>query len=170
MVDFVKKVQKKAGHDLVPGETIFDARVVQPAGSAFRNAIAAGAMQHTGALMDYRISRWRAASESSAQAALEDTGGMAARFPTSKCFLTLTDQRVLVHSFSSMTGNPKDLLGTYALGDFAGMEGDQGKLVGKLHLFFADGSTVPLDVMKGGGDPQNLVDHFNGALARWDDA
>jgi len=39
-----------------------------------------------------------------------------------------------------------------------------------LTLFMIDGSTVPLDVMKGGGDPQKLVDEFNTALARLDAA
>jgi len=168
MVDFVKKVQKKAGHDLLTGEVILDARVIQPAGSAFRNAVAAGAMSHTGALMDHRIQRWRTSQQNRSQAAVEASGGLAVDFPTSKCFLTLTDKRVLVHSFASMTGSPKDLLASYELKDLAGMGGEQGKLVSKLNLFFADGSSVPLDVMKGGGDPQKLVDAFNQALTKWD--
>ncbi len=168
MVDFVKKVQKKAGGDLVEGEPILDARVVQPAGKTMRNAFSAAAIQHTGAFIDYRIQRWRSRAENSANAGVAASGAMAAGFPTDKCFFTLTDRRVLVHSFGAMTGAPKDLLATYHLTEFAGMEAAAGKLVSKLTLFMADGSTVPLDVMKGGGDPQRLVDAFNTALARWD--
>lgn len=169
MVNFVKKVHKKAGHDLVAGETILDARVVQPAGKTMRDAISAGVMVHTGAVIDARLARWRAQAENEAAAAILQNGGMAAQFPTEKCFFTLTDRRVLIHSFAAMTGSPKELLTTHHLTDFASMEAAQGKLVSKLTLFFADGSSVPLDVMKGGGDPVSLVDAFNAALARWDD-
>ncbi|MFV0317138.1 MAG: hypothetical protein ACK5O2_09300 [Microthrixaceae bacterium] len=168
MVNFVKKVQKKAGGDLLAGESILDARVVQPAGSAFRNAISAGVAAHTGALIDQRIDRWRRGAEAAARGDIEATGGVAVDFPTVKSFFTLTNQRVLVHSFAAMSGAPKDLLAVYPLSDFAGMEAAAGKLVGKLHLYFLDGSAVSLDVMKGGGNPQALVDAFNNALTAWD--
>jgi len=165
MVNFVKKVKKKAAGDLLPGEKILDARVVQPAGTTVRNAFAAGTRQMVrGSMTDYRIAAWYNRAERERQADVDSAGGMAVDFPTSKCFFTLTDQRVLVHSFSAMTGSPKDLLATYSLNDFAGMEGQQGKLVSKLTLAMIDGSTVALDVMKGGGDPQTLVDAFNQAL------
>jgi len=169
MVDFAKKVKKKAGGDLLEGEPILDARVVQPAGKTMRNAIAAGVMVHTGAALDLRIQRWRSRAENKAQAEVEASGAMATDFPTDKCFFTLTDRRVLVHSFSAMSGNPKDLLATYDLTEFAGMESSKGKLVSKLTLFMIDGSSVPLDVMKGAGDPQTLVDAFNNAVAQFDE-
>ncbi len=168
MVDYVKKVQKKAGADLVEGEPILDARVVQPAGQTVRNAFSSAVLQQTGGIIDARVQRWRFKEQNAARAETAASGAMAAAFPTDKCFFTLTDRRVLVHSFAAMTGSPKDLLATYHLTDFAGMEAAAGKLVSKLTLYMADGSTVPLDVMKGGGDPQKLVDAFNSALARWD--
>lgn len=168
MVDYIKKVQKKASGDLVEGEPILEARVVQPAGVTMRNAFSAAVMQQTGAMIDYRIQKWRQKNERAANASTAATGDLAAGFPTSKCFFTLTDRRVLVHSFGAMTGGPKDLLATYPLTDFAGMDSKAGKLVSKLTLVMVDGSTVPLDVLKGGGDPQKLVDAFNGAVARWD--
>lgn len=167
MVDFAKKVRKKASGDLSDGEEILDARVVQPAGKTFRNAFSAGAMQGVNAAIDGRIQHWRIRAEQSDQADVDATGMMAAAFPTDKCFFTLTDRRVLVHSFSAMSGNPKDLLATYALTDFAGMDAVAGKLVSKLTLYMIDGSTVPLDVMKGAGDPQTLVDAFNLAVERF---
>ncbi|CAN5835938.1 hypothetical protein BH23ACT10_BH23ACT10_22910 [soil metagenome] len=67
-----------------------------------------------------------------------------------------------------MTGSPKDLRATYPLTDFATMEGKQGKLVSKLTMWMADGSAVELDVMKGGGDPNNFVEAFNAAPATHD--
>ncbi len=168
MVNFIGKVQKKAGHDLTEGETILDARVVQPAGMTVRNAVASGITQQGNAFIDQRVQRWRIRAEQTKRAEVESGGEMAAAFPTAKCFFTLTDRRVLIHSFSAMTGNPKDLLATYELTDFAGMDAAAGKLVSKLTLYMADGSSVPLDVMKGGGDPQALVEAFNSALARLD--
>ncbi len=170
MVDFVKKVQKKAAGDLLEGEPILDARVVQPAGTTMRNAFSAGVTQQSGGIVDLRVQRWRLKAENAARAEVVAGGAMAAGFPTDKCFFTLTDRRVLVHSFAAMTGSPKDLLAVYPLTDFAGMDAAAGRLVSKLTLHMADGSTVPLDVMKGGGDPQTLVDAFNNALARWDQA
>ena len=167
MVNFAKKVQKKAAQDLA-GEPILDARVVQPAGLTMRNAILAGVTQQAGALIGSRVAQWQAERSGAERQAIEDAGGMAVHFPTDKCFFTLTDRRVLVHSFAAMSGNPKDLLATYGLADFAGMDAEQGKLVSKLTLYFADGSSMPLDVMKGGGDPQALVEAFNGALAALD--
>lgn len=168
MVDFAKKVQKKAAADLLDAEVILDARVVQPAGKTMRNAFSSGVLRQTGALIDWRVQRWRERAEHAARAGVEGSGAMAAAFPTDKCFFTLTDSRVLVHSFSAMSGNPKELLATYPLTDFAGMDAAAGKLVSKLTLYMADGSAVPLDVMKGGGDPQRLVDAFNATLSRWD--
>jgi hypothetical protein len=164
MVDFATKVQKKAAADLTDGEVILDARVVQPAGKTMRNAFSSAVFQQTGALIDMRVQRWRERAENAARMDLEASGAMAAAFPTAKCFFTLTDRRVLVHSFSAMSGNPKELLATYPLADFAGMDAAAGKLVSKLTLYMADGSAVPLDVMKGAGDPQRLVDAFNVAL------
>ena len=68
-----------------------------------------------------------------------------------KCFFTLTDRRVLVHSFAALTGAPKDLLAAYPLTDFASLETEKGTLVSKLTLWMADGTSVPLDVFRGGG-------------------
>lgn len=168
MVNFVKKVQKAAGSDLEPGEQILDARVIQPAGQAMRNAIVAGATRQVSATAHARMDRWRRDRNAADRADQATSGEMAAGFPEGKCFFTLTDRRVLVHSFAAMSGNPKDLLATYPLTDFAEMEAAAGKLVSKLTLHMADGSSVPLDVMKGGGDPQNLVNAFNTALAALD--
>ena len=50
MVDFIKKVQKKAGGDLVDGEPVLEARVVQPAGQALRVAMSAAAWRQAGVL------------------------------------------------------------------------------------------------------------------------
>ena len=163
MVDFIKKVQKKAGSDLEAGETILDARVVAPAGQAMRQAIAGGAFQY-GAAARIVAQRHAAAGDRRHDEAMDAQGGLAAGFPTAKCFFTLTDRRVLVHSFSAMTGSPKELLATYPLTEFAGMEAQQGKLISKLTLIMADGTTVPLDVFKGGGDPQDLIDAFNSTV------
>ena len=166
MFDPIKKVQKKAGHDLEAGEQILDARVVQPAGLAMRQAVSGAAFAHIGGgakvLMDRRTARYSNAQ----RAEIEGRGGMAADFPTGKCFFTLTDRRVLVHSFAAMTGAPKDLLAAYPLTDFAGIEAKQGKLISKMTLVMADGSTVPLEVFKGGGDPANLVAAFNQTIER----
>ncbi len=170
MVDFAKKVRKKAGGDLVDGEPILEARVVQPAGQALRIAMSAAAWWQTGAVTRVVIRDRLAQAERAKQEEVAETGAMAATFPVEKCFFTLTDRRVLLHSFAAMTGSPKDLLVTYHLKEFAGMDAKAGKLTGKLTLYMIDGSTVPLDVMKGGGDPQKLVDEFNTALARWDTA
>ncbi len=166
MVDLIKKVQKKAGGDFEPDETILDARVIQPEGQAMRQALSAGAFVNFGAGAQALMDRHSKKRESEQRAAIEETGGLAAEFPTAKCFFTLTDRRVLVHSFAAMSGAPKELLVTYPLTDFAGIDAEQGKLISKMTLVMVDGSTVPLNVFKGGGDPAKLVDAFNEAIER----
>ncbi len=166
MIDYIKKIQKKAGHDLEAGEQILDARVISPAGHALRGAVGGAVFANlgTGAKM---IADRRARNIDSAQrAAIEARGGMAADFPTGKCYFTLTDRRILVHSFGAMSGAPKDLLAAYPLTDFAGIDAKQGKLISKMTLVMADGTSVPLEVYKGGGDPANLVGAFNQAIER----
>lgn len=164
MIDLIKKFKKKAGHDLEAGEEVLDVRVIQPAGQAMRQAVAAGAFAHYGSgaklLMDRRTAKF--SNEQREQ--LEAAGGMANDFPSAKCFFTLTDRRVLVHSFGVMAGAPKDLLATYPLTDLAAMDAEAGKLIGKLNLYMADGSSVPLNVFKGAGDPAELVQRFNAAI------
>lgn len=166
MIDLIKKVTKKAGHDLEPGETVIDARVIQPAGQAMRQAMAAGAFAHFGTGAKILMDRREAGYTNEQRAQLEAAGGMAAEFPAAKCFFTLTDRRVLVHSFGAMAGAPKDLLMAYPLTEFAGIEAAKGKLIGTMTLYMADGSSVPLNVFKGGGDPADLVQRFNDAIER----
>ncbi|BAN00497.1 hypothetical protein [Ilumatobacter coccineus] len=166
MIDLIKKVTKKAGHDLEPGEQVLDARIIQPAGQALRQAVAAGAFAQLGSTAKVVMDRRTAKFTNEQRAELEAAGGMAADFPSAKCYFTLTDRRVLVHSFGVLAGAPKDLLVTYPLTDFAGIEAQKGKLIGKMTLYMADGSSVPLDIFKGGGDPAELVQRFNDAIAR----
>ena len=166
MVDLIKKVQKKAAGDIEAGETILDARVIQPEGQAMRQALGAGAMVNFGVGARALVDRYAARKDAEQRASIEETGGLAAEFPTGKCFFTLTDRRVLVHSFAAMSGNPKDLLATYELTEFAGIDAERGKLISKMTLVMVDGSTVPLNIFKGGGDPAALVDAFNAAIER----
>ena len=166
MVDYAKKLRKSVGDDFEAGEEILDARIVQPAGTAFRQAMAGGAFAQFGSGAKILVERYNAQHDNAERSRLDDQGGMAAALPTKKCYFTLTDRRVMMHSFGTMSGAPKELLVSHPLTDFAGMDAAKGKLVSKLTLWFVDGSTMTFDVFKGGGDPADLVASFNQAIER----
>ncbi len=157
MVDFAKKVAKHAAATFAPGEQLLDARVVQPRGATMRQA-SFGVGGVVGVAAGAALESRRQKKEG---AAATPQGGLAATFPTAKVFLSVTTQRLLCHDFGAMSGRPKDVVAEYPLAAVADLQVAKGKLVNRLHLQFADGSAVELDLLKGGGDPQGLV----GALA-----
>ncbi|CAN5835974.1 hypothetical protein BH23ACT10_BH23ACT10_22920 [soil metagenome] len=81
MVNFVKKVRKRAAADLNDDEEVLDARVVMPAGHAMRQAAVAGVNQHLNALARNRMERHQRNWEAGQRHAVEDTAGMAVDFP-----------------------------------------------------------------------------------------
>lgn len=166
MLDPIEKVRVYAGRDLQPGERIRAARVVQPAALAARRAVAGGAFAHFGAGAKILMDRAAAKYTNEQRAAMERRGGMAVGFPTGRCFLTLTDRRVLVHSFDTMAAAPKDLLFAHGLTEFAGIDAPRRAPNAHVTLVMADGSSVPLEVFAGGGEPEDLADAFNDAIER----
>ena len=146
-----------------------EARVVMPAGMALRQATVAGTSQFLGAgIVAARLQRAGARADASVAREQAAQGGLASRFPTEKCFVSVTDRRMLVHSFGAMTGSPKNLLAEFAISDVVGIETATGKLTGKLTLWMADGTAVPLDVFKGGGDPADFSTAFEAVRSRLD--
>ncbi|HUG82931.1 MAG TPA: hypothetical protein VMM13_00115 [Euzebya sp.] len=142
MVDFTKKVRNKAADTFEPGEQVQVSVVVQPQGDALKHAVAGG----VGGLLGAGI----ASAVGKGKSSPAPEGTWASQFPRAKVFMTVTDQRVAVHSFGAMTGSPKDLVLSIPRDAVAGLQVSKGKVVHKATLAFTDGSNVLLDVLRGG--------------------
>lgn len=87
--------------------------------------------------------------------------GMADAFPTGRCFLTLTEHRLLAISMSAMTGGPKTIVAEWHRTDVAALIVEKGALAAPLQIAFADGTAVVVEGAKG-TDPGGLDRAFNG--------
>lgn len=149
MVDFAKKVQKKAMESLLPGEQVLAAAPWQKRGAlgkqvAFSSAGLVGAAVH-------------AAANRNKDDATAVTGPSADALNGRAAILAVTDHRVIAFSQTPMGGNPKDVIGQWEHREIDSLELDKNKLTYAATLRFADGSVAEGEFVRA-AKPEKLVD------------
>jgi hypothetical protein len=138
MVDVTKAFVKKNAALIPAGESVLAAVLADAKGGAWRRG-----MQQAGALTDAMASFGRSDEPESG------VWGDALSWPEGNTFwIVLTDQQL--HVFPGLMGVGKALPGGahYPLDRIARMTVDTKLMISQLHLVFADGSAVELDLSK----------------------
>ncbi|NND76170.1 MAG: hypothetical protein HKN44_14295 [Ilumatobacter sp.] len=156
MPDLTGRVRKHRGNDLEPDETIVKSLVGQPPGSKARRLntvrLGVGTILPTG-LSDIgadQILVWNAAIENP----------LADRVPRRNVYITLTSQRMLVHTTTAL-GKPKELACSYAHDEIAGVRVDNPKIGdGEVFVQYADDSITNL-LMVTNQKPDEFVDAWH---------
>lgn len=137
MADITKRVAKRAGSLLEPGEQVLAALLVEPKGTY---GIAGAAV----AMMPRTATAVLASNAGGAHAA---EGGLAAQFPGRSSVVAATDRRVVVIPSSGIS---MDAIATsYRLADISVASNDSRGLGRRLVLAFVDGSSVTVDAQRG---------------------
>lgn len=145
MVDFAKKVQKKGAEFLQPGEQVTAAVPWQKPGSLGKQvAFSSGGL--VGAAV-YAATNRNKSDESAGPSAADILGGKAA-------IVAITDRRVIAFAQSSMSGNPKEILGEWPHTEITGLDLEKQKLTYRATLSFGDGSVVEGEIVRAGKPEQ----------------
>ena len=152
LINITKKVTKAAGK-LGIDETVEAACTTNPAGT-MKVMLAKELTGLAGAVMASRSGSGEAMSTGNAVA------GMADAFPSDRCFLALTQHRLLAISMSAMTGGPKQIIAEWPRADVAALVVEKGTLAAPLQIAFSDGTAVQVEGAKG-TDPGGLARAFS---------
>jgi len=149
MPNWFKRVTKERSQDLLPGETLRAATYYQGYGSA-AGQIAYGATRGAGgALREERAGDLRASAMARAGSVHDaPEGSMAAHIPHPVGVLAVTDQRVVFFGYKQgfFTTKILDPAASFTFQQLTGWSYQRGSLVSTLHMSFADGSTVGLEI------------------------
>ena len=149
MVDMVKKIHKKNGDLLQPGEELSGACVVMAVGQ-FKKTVAFGAI---GGAVGAAVGAAVGGKGDEAEA-----GSMAETFPeTRQAILALSNQRWIVFEQGAMSGAAKRVAASWPLDAITGIEIDKGRLTSRLDVCFRDGSVAQVEAVKG-AKPERLIE------------
>ena len=151
MPDFVKKIKKARPDELQAGEELLAATIGQPSGTFSRQAL--GGI--VGVMAAKKMADKREATLEGA-----DATGLAASIPQNQqLVIAVTDQRVLFFEQGVMSGNPKELVATFALTDVHEIALEKHKMTYSLTVRFSDNSARLVECVKM-AKPQTVVDAF----------
>jgi hypothetical protein len=137
MGGYADKLEAKVGGVLNPGESFVAGVRTMARGTTMGTAI--------GGLVGQAVAQRQA---SKAQAAAAGEGSLAATWPGGNAAVGLTEQRLLVFSYTAM-GKPKDLVAEFPLDQVQAVELEKKKIsANNLHFRFADGSAAQVECAK----------------------
>ena len=161
MPDLTSRVRKHRAADLRNGENILRSLVGQPPGSKARafNTAAGEAIGASGRpvgnpldLTGKQVSAWNAQ--------IDDP--LSGRIPTRNVYITLTDQRLIVHT-ATVLGKPKKLVAEFALEELKDVRIEEGRDT-EVFVTYVDDSVTSL-VMLSNQKPDEFAEAWQG-LAR----
>ena len=146
MFDYVKKVNKRAGDLLLPGENVLAACPVQIPGYASKSR------SNDPAIALVKL----VARTLKTDPALPDVGSMASEFPLTMTILAVTDYRVIAFESTQVTTRPKGILKEWSRDELIGLTVGKGKASYPIEISFSDGSAITMEVAKA-GRPQKVA-------------
>lgn len=152
MSGYADKLQERAGELLAADEQLIAAVRTQPRGTNVGNI--------GGVIGEVASSR-----QSNKALADAGTGSMAGDWPTGNCAVGLTNQRLLLFSYTAL-GKPKDLVAEFPVKEVASVELEKKKITANaLRFAFTDGSSVEVECAKM-EKTQDFVDAFTSQQAQ----
>ena len=140
-MDWSKKVLKAKDNKLNAGEEPVATAFLQPGGGV-KMQVARGGI---GGLLGFFVGNKMADKQAEANSAT--TSKQVEAYPDMPTVVCVTSQgRILVYSFNSVSGKPKDLLMEYKKGDWKVVDVKKGKLTHSMQVSFPDGGIKNFDV------------------------
>lgn len=141
-----KKIEAGGGKDLRPGEELRAGVLLQPDGTA-KSSMAKGL---GGVIAEAAVNRGRNDDQ-------PELGGVASVLPDDRCWLGVTNQRILIWKFGMMRGRPAGLLHEIPVSSLERVETEERKMTHGITLFFSDGSARGYEVPKLGNDTPHFA-------------
>jgi hypothetical protein len=145
MADWNKRISKAAKDELQPGEEIVAAVFLQPAGT-MGQAVARGA----GGAVAKAVIAGRGGD--GGQTAVD--GAIAREFHDVATVLGLTQHRLLVFGYSSLTGKPKGFKHSLPAHALRSVSVEKQKATYRFQMAFEDGSSCLFEAPRLGNDPE----------------
>ena len=153
MADWTKKTSKALKGDLQPGETVDRAVFLQPRGTMGK-AVGRGVGGLVGkALADK--------TGNGPDESLESDSGIAAQVGEAPLVLAITNQRLLVMGYSSLSGKPKDLKASFSRTDLVDVQTVKQKASHHFVACFSDGTAREYEAPKLANDPEAFAAAIN---------
>ena len=155
MASWTKKLNKVSQADLDPGEELIAAVFLQPAGTMGK-AVGSG----VGGILGKAVAS-KMGDSSGSSAELVTDSGIAATIDDNPSVLGLTNQRVLLYSYGSMSGKPKELKMSIPANELAAIDTEKQKATHKLIMRFSDGSAKAFEAPRVNNDPEGFAATVN---------
>lgn len=157
MASWMKKLDKVSRGDLQPGEELIAAVFLQPGGT-MGQAVGRGV---GGVIGKAVASKLGSSSNGTATADLVTDSGIGSTFDDQPSVLGLTTQRVLVYSYGSMSGKPKDLKMWIPAADLVSVDTTKQKATHRFVMNFRDGSATVFEAPRVNNDPEGFATTVN---------
>lgn len=149
MADWTKKTGKALKGDLQPGETVDRAVFLQPRGTMGK-AVGRGVGGLLGKALADKLGN-------DGDDSLDSESGIAAQVGDAPLVLALTNQRVLVMGYSSLSGKPKELTASFPRADLVDVQTEKQKASHRFVARFADGTAREFEAPKLANDPEGFA-------------
>lgn len=147
MADWTKKASKALRNDLQPGETVDRAVFLQPCGT-----MGAAVSKGVGGMVGKAIGdQFRTGSD------LPADEGIAAQVGEAPLVLVLTNQRLLVTGYSSLSGKPKELKASFSRADLVDVQTVKQKASHHVVARFSDGTAREYEAPRLANDAEGFA-------------
>lgn len=157
MATWTKKLNKVSHGDLGPGEELISAVFLQPSGTMGK-AVGSGVGGIIGKAV---VSKLGSSSNGTDAAGLISDSGIAATVESGPIVIGITNQRLLMYSYGSMSGKPKELKMSIPAGDLVGIDTEKQKATHRFVMRFSDGTAKPYEAPRVNNDPEGFAEIVN---------
>lgn len=144
-MNMIKKIHKAKVTGLNEGEQVLAAVIKNDDGAIMKTAVSGGV---GGLIGIFAGSKMQKKTDKKAEADQLVESEMTKKIPAGPGFFAVTDQRFLVYSHNSISGNAKELVAELPKGSVKIESVQKGKLASRAILSFSDGGRKAFDIPK----------------------
>lgn len=156
MASWTKKLNKVSQGDLQPGEELISAVFLQPSGT-MGQAVGKGV---GGVLGKAAASKMGGSQDGDADRSVTDPG-IADTIGNNPSVIGLTNQRLLVYSYGSMSAKPKELKLHLPAADLVSVATEKQKATHRFVMNFSDGTAKAFEAPRLNNDPEAFANAVN---------